>query len=172
MYRLACNYTDLGRHADALKLLEETVARGIKRDPERHTLWSMMGLAKRYSALGRHAEALKLCRQTAEIVEKLNLTDSVRIHGVFWNSADRFRMYHAACMRAVTAAMQRAADPSPAGAKQADAEADKAMALLKKAVAAGWKDAAWMGREHDLDALRDREDFKKLIKELTAGGAK
>ena len=46
------------------------------------------------------------------------------------------------------------------------------MAWLKQAVAAGYKDAAHMERDKDLDALRDREDFKKLLAELGAGTAK
>ena len=44
--------------------------------------------------------------------------------------------------------------------------ADRAMELLHKAVKAGYKDAAHMKKDTDLDPLRDREDFKKLIAEL------
>jgi hypothetical protein len=99
------------------------------------------------------------CRQTAALWEKLNRTDAASL-------------YDAACMRAVTAAVLRAVDSSPTGAKQADAEAEQAMAWLKKAVAAGYKDGAHMEKDKDLDALRDREDFKKLLAELAAGLAK
>src|SRR5262249_2636471 len=45
---------------------------------------------------------------------------------------------------------------------------DRAMELLNKAVKAGFDDAAHMRRDTDLDALRDRNDFKKLLAELTA----
>ena len=38
--------------------------------------------------------------------------------------------------------------------------------LLRKAVKAGYKDAAHMKQDKDLDLLRDREDFKKLLAEL------
>ena len=44
--------------------------------------------------------------------------------------------------------------------------ADRAMELLQKAVKAGYKDAAHMKKDTDLDPLRDREDFKKLMAEL------
>jgi tetratricopeptide (TPR) repeat protein len=44
--------------------------------------------------------------------------------------------------------------------------ADRAMQLLHQAVKAGWKDAAHMMKDVDLDALRGRDDFKKLIGEL------
>jgi eukaryotic-like serine/threonine-protein kinase len=43
---------------------------------------------------------------------------------------------------------------------------DRAMELLQKAVKAGYKNAAHMKKDTDLDPLRDREDFKKLIAEL------
>jgi hypothetical protein len=102
----------------------------------------------------RHFEKTKDpagCRQTAEKWEKLNRADAQRLYN---------------------AAVLRAADPSPTGVKQADAEAEQAMAWLKKAVVAGYKDAAHMEKDEDLDALRDREDFKKLLAELAAGQAK
>ncbi len=43
---------------------------------------------------------------------------------------------------------------------------DRAMELLHKAVRAGYKDAAHMKKDNDLDLLRDRSDFKKLLAEL------
>jgi tetratricopeptide (TPR) repeat protein len=44
--------------------------------------------------------------------------------------------------------------------------ADRAMALLHKAVAAGFKDAAQMRKDTDLDSIRGRDDFKGLLAEL------
>jgi hypothetical protein len=44
--------------------------------------------------------------------------------------------------------------------------ADRAMELLKKAVQAGWTDRARMARDTDLDAIRGRQDFKKLIERM------
>ncbi len=41
-----------------------------------------------------------------------------------------------------------------------------AMNLLRQAVAKGFKDDTYMKEEKDLDSLREREDFKKLIAEL------
>src|SRR5262249_31977470 len=107
----------------------------------------------------RHFETTKDatgCRQTAAMWENLKHTDA--------NS-----LYNAACLRAVTAAVLRAADRSPAGAKQADAEADRALAWLKQAVAAGYKNAAHMKQDKDLDALRDRADFTELMTKLQNG---
>src|SRR5262249_23291010 len=95
------------------------------------------------------------CRQTAEMWEALKRTD-----------ADS--LYTAACIRAVTAAVFRAAVPSPPGAREADAEADRAMAWLVQAVAAGYNNAAHMKQDKDLDALRDRADLTNLLAELLA----
>ena len=40
------------------------------------------------------------------------------------------------------------------------------MDLLRKAVKAGWNNAAHMAKDTDLDPIRGRDDFKKLIEEL------
>ena len=41
-------------------------------------------------------------------------------------------------------------------------------ALLRQAVAKGYKDAAHMKKNKDFDALRDRVDFKRFAAELEA----
>ena len=46
------------------------------------------------------------------------------------------------------------------------------MALLRQAVQAGWKDAAHMAKDSDLDPLRERENFKKLMEALSKTGVK
>jgi hypothetical protein len=47
---------------------------------------------------------------------------------------------------------------------------DAAMKLLREAVSKGYKDVAHMKKDTDLDPLRQREDFKKLIAELEGKG--
>jgi eukaryotic-like serine/threonine-protein kinase len=44
----------------------------------------------------------------------------------------------------------------------------RAVVILRRAAAAGYKDVAQMKKDTDLDALRDREDFKKLVADLEA----
>jgi hypothetical protein len=44
--------------------------------------------------------------------------------------------------------------------------ADEAMRLLQQAAAKGYKDAGHMKEDKDLDALRQRDDFKKLVDAL------
>jgi tetratricopeptide (TPR) repeat protein len=183
----------LGRHADALKLFEEARAgyRQIFTPDHVDTVWTMQLVASALLGLKREAEAIRLidecvslatsedrswvalgalklrmrhfqgtndsagCRATAEMWERLNRTD-----------ANGF--YRAACFRAVTAAILKADPKTPAAdaTRLATEEADRAMAWLHKAAAAGFKDAGHMVKDTDLDALRGREDFKKVLAEL------
>ena len=47
-------------------------------------------------------------------------------------------------------------------------DGDAAMKMLREGVSKGWKDVAPMKKEPDLDPLRQREEFQKLIAELEA----
>ena len=86
------------------------------------------------------------------------------------NRTDADSLYVAAKMRAVTAAVIRSADQSAAAdaevAAEVAAEADRAMAWLQQAAAAGFRNASQLKREPDLEALRNREDFQMLMAEL------
>ena len=87
------------------------------------------------------------------------------------NRPDAVSLYNAASFRAVTAAVQ-AKTPGADATRLAQDDADRAMQWLHKAVQAGYKDAAHMKKDTDLDPLREREDFKKLLAELEKGAAK
>jgi tetratricopeptide (TPR) repeat protein len=52
--------------------------------------------------------------------------------------------------------------------KQAQLYADAALLMLRDAVTKGWRDAAHMKKDKDLDPLRQRDDFKKLLADLEA----
>lgn len=47
--------------------------------------------------------------------------------------------------------------------------ADRAMELLQRATKAGYNTAAHMAKDTDLDGLRGREDFKRLLTEMESG---
>ena len=47
--------------------------------------------------------------------------------------------------------------------------AQRAVALLRRAVQAGYNDAAHMKQDPDLNPLRQRDDFQKLLKEIDKG---
>lgn len=76
---------------------------------------------------------------------------------------DLARMYSFAAGAVAAAKVQ----PAPASAsKYREAWAGQALACLKQAVAAGWKDAARLEQEKDLEALRAHPEFQKLVQAL------
>jgi eukaryotic-like serine/threonine-protein kinase len=153
---LAASCAALGRNAEALKLREEVLAlRKIKLGPDHpDTLLSMLGVVDSLVAVHRGTEAQPVIRQAASMWERLN-------------RADPGGLYDASRFRAVAATVFHLRDNKfQSAVHQADAEADRAMAWLKQAVATGYRDAAHIRKDHDLDSLRGREDFKKLLVEL------
>ncbi len=192
MSNLADTYNELGRHANALQIRREVLTlRGAKLGPNHpDTLQSMGNLAQSLVALRRGTEALAVidecierasgkdvnpsllptvldqrfryfmhtkdlagCRQTIAMLEKLKRTDGDSV-------------YMAACLHAILGAIVRESDKSSAAAQQADAESARAVELLKQAVAAGFLNAAWMKKDTDLDSLRSRDDYKKVMGDL------
>ena len=74
--------------------------------------------------------------------------------------------------RALALLAKLGADPkSGVTADEAKAFANRAAAALADAVKAGWAQPAEM-REPDIDAVRDRADFQKLVADLEAKAAK
>jgi eukaryotic-like serine/threonine-protein kinase len=193
LHNLANSYYALGRHPDALKHFKEALAARKRTLSADHpdTLMSLWCVTKTLLKLDRGAEAVPFidelvtrasgrpvdprmvpaamdlrlrhfqkandpagCRATATLYEKLNRTD-----------ADS--LYNAACFRAVTVGVQ-SKTPRADAVRLAEDDADRAMEWLQKAVAAGYKNAAQIKKDADLDSLRVREDFKKLVADLEA----
>jgi serine/threonine protein kinase/tetratricopeptide (TPR) repeat protein len=194
LWGVAATYADLGRHAEALPLFNETLELLKKKLPPAHPHMFVLkaDLAMCLVNLDRGAEAMPLidecvkhaagrdlrpgfnanmlnlrlryfqkakdsagCRATAEVWERLGRTDAESL-------------YNAACMRAVTAAVIRAVDKSEGTRNAAAAEADRAMAWLKRAITVGYKDVGHIKQDNDLNALREREDFKMLVSQSQA----
>ncbi len=103
-------------------------------------------------ALGKHTEALGECRKALAIRQKLAEADP----------ADGQSQYNLSC---VYAFMNKCDPENPE-------QGDRALESLRRAIAAGWKDAAELKKNRDLDPLPDREDFKKLLAELERGAEK
>jgi hypothetical protein len=189
MNNLASDFAALGRHADALTLRGETLALyKAKLGPDHPlTLLSMGSLADSLLQLERGGEALPVideclkraagrvvdprlvpnvvdlrlrhfqkakdaagCRATAEMWERLNRTD-----------ADS--LYTAACYRAVTAGV---AGQAPGADAIRLADAVQAVAWLRKAVAAGYRDVPTILKDNDLDPLRGQADFAAFLADL------
>jgi eukaryotic-like serine/threonine-protein kinase len=149
MMSVANSYYNLGRHQEALALYEENLKlRRDKLGPDHSdTLTSMNNLAITYADLGRHQEALALHEETLKSRKAKLGPDhpdtAISIYGI-----------------ASTHALMAAKSPDPAKEK------DLAMDWLRQAVAAGFKNVKWLKEDKDLDALREREDFKTLLAEL------
>jgi hypothetical protein len=145
-----------------------------------------VGRAQALDALGRHDEATRDWERALELDDGSNKFNyRLRISrnkkdaaGCLATAAeyeaqkltDAGAMYAVACNRAVCAAVipQDPKTPAADAARLAKEQADLAMGWLRKAVAARFRDVEHMKRDKDLDVLRDREDFKKLISELEA----
>ena len=126
----------LNRYSDAVKDWDKAVELAER------------GLSPRSRAM-RAVSLLKAGRTEDAVTEVFVLT---KLKG--WDPAV---LYNFACIYAVAGAK-----------KKTDQEeyALRAIALLRRAVQAGYKNIAHMQTDKDLDGLRDREDYKKLILEL------
>jgi hypothetical protein len=141
----------LDRGAEALPLIDDC----LKRAPGKVApiaLSEMMCLRLHHFERAKDAAG---CRATAEMAEKLN-------------PADGRCLYNIACMRAVTAAVLRGNGQPETAARAAAAELDRAMTWLKQAVATGYSDIENIKNDKDLDVLRDRKDFQRLLADLEA----
>jgi serine/threonine protein kinase len=80
--------------------------------------------------------------------------------------------YTAACGLSLSVSIVAKHDKLTDQQRQAAAQfyGDAAMKMLRHAVNKGYKDVMKMKTDHDLDPLRQREDFKKLVAELEGKG--
>jgi tetratricopeptide (TPR) repeat protein len=155
----------LGKSEEALAACQKALAiRQRLSDAQPAVTWMREDLADSHSALGtvrrragQPSEAVASFRRAIALVEQLP-TRSARNH---YNLA----RYHA----------QLAGVAAEAGsgltAEQGEAEAERAMAALKQAYSGGFG-IAHLRADADLDTLRSREDFRKLLKELEEKAAK
>jgi tetratricopeptide (TPR) repeat protein len=184
----SCNIGNLlqnqGKSADSLVWYDEAVrilALVYAREPRapitrQFLLNSHRGRAVAYDRLQRYAEAV---RDWDRVVE---LSPPARRPGDrAYRATSRLRAGQVAEAVAEVAELTRSTNWTAnqwynfarvyavAGVKVADKKqeyADRAMELLQKAVKAGYKDAAHMAKDPDLDPLRDRADFKQLLDSL------
>jgi hypothetical protein len=101
---------------------------------------------------GRTAEAADAYRKAVAIMERLSTLTPVS-------------HYDLACDHALLSGV--AGRPgSGLAAAEGQAEADRAIHWLRKAIAAGFRNLAWMRNDTDLDSLRSRPDFQLLMMDL------
>jgi tetratricopeptide (TPR) repeat protein len=139
----AMTYDTLAKHAEAVLDWD----RAVELSPPAEQL------ALRARRVYSHLLAGQVTEAVAEVAE---LTATVADPGGSPNW-DANTWYNFACVYSI------------ASVKIADKQqeyADRAMELLHKAVQAGWTDATHIAEDTDLDPLREREDFKKLLSSL------
>jgi WD40 repeat protein len=130
----------LGQHADALKDWDRALA--VNPVPADEPIFR----CNRAYSLARTGEHAKAVAEANALAAAKNVTGNT--------------LHDLACVCALAAAAVRD------DAKLQDQYAARAVELLRQAVAKGFKEAAHMKKDKDLDALRDREDFKRLLAEL------
>jgi eukaryotic-like serine/threonine-protein kinase len=149
-----------GKPSEALPFLDKAEAiqrklAGAESSQQRYRTILSDGLRRRGITLkkcGRSAGAVAAFREAIAVLEGLASPGSTEIYDI-------------ACNQSLLSALAR---ESGSGLSDADgrAEADKAMASLRRAVAAGWGQAAHMRVDTDLDPLRSRPDFGLLLLDL------
>jgi serine/threonine protein kinase/tetratricopeptide (TPR) repeat protein len=157
---------ELGKSDDAVKALRrahdlcEQTAREQPRvvQYQNDLISTDIDLGATLRKLGRGADAVAVYRGAAKFLA-----------GLPEPSADR--LYDLACCHAQLLALANSAG-SGLSPKDAPAEGASAVAALRRAVAAGYKDAAHIKQDKDLDSLRGLDDFKKLLADLEQTPAK
>ena len=150
--RLAEAIRDLQTASDLLRTL-------LKLNPNDGRLSSNLGIG-----LGFLGSALKDSHRPVEALAALQEQRSVLESMKNPGSLD---LYNLGCGYAqLSVLLQQAATPPTAAEREA--LADKAIDALRRSIAAGMKNIALMERDRDLDPLRERADFRALIKEARA----
>jgi tetratricopeptide (TPR) repeat protein len=170
--------SDSGKPAESLPWFARTLARLDAQQDATARLFrrnAYLGRAHALERLNRHAEALPDWDQTVELSEpkqrpglrasraearlRAGQVDSAvaevaELTKLKWNHVG---LYNFACIYAVASAKDQA---------RQDEYARRAMDLLRQAVQAGYQDVAHLQQDPDLDPLRPRADFQKLLTEL------
>jgi tetratricopeptide (TPR) repeat protein len=138
----------IGRHAEAVPDWDRAIA--LDEGPQRPT-----DRLLRACALAHCGEGTQATREATEVLQ-------ASIPG-----ADL--LYEAACVYALVAAhAEKAPRPPQTSSLRAEQHARRAMALLRDAVAKGYRDVAHLRRDPDLDRLQVRADFQQLVADLEA----
>jgi tetratricopeptide (TPR) repeat protein len=186
---------DGGHPEEALELLGkaiDTLSKVLKSDKRQirarqFLINSYMNRAQALDRLKRHVAAIKDLDHAVELAQgapspslRVQRAGSLASAGEYRKAAPEAdalakndnatgdTLYDAACVYGLcSAAANRDAKLNEVERKKiAEEYAGRAVILLQRATARGWKDVGRMKEDSDLDSLRQREDFKKLIREL------
>jgi hypothetical protein len=152
---LAGAIRDLQAAGDLLRTL-------LKVNPNDSRLQSNLSIATGFlgSALRdshRPVEALAAFQEGRRLLESMQNPGSLEL-------------YNLACVYAqLGVLLQQAAKPLTSAERET--LANKAMEALRRSIAAGMRDFTQMERDHDLDPLRQRPDFRQLMQEIAGPSA-
>jgi hypothetical protein len=108
-------------------------------------------LSRLYGTMGRADEQAAALRRAHDVIEGLPKDDPGEL-------------YVLACVHALNSARASNED-------HRRQQADEAVAALRRAIAAGWRDSDQLREDPDLASLRDRDDFRALVGETLSRGA-
>ncbi len=169
---LARCYWNLNRYSLARREFQIALEQSIDLGERTYLGWCVQAIdteAEREAERERQNEAFAAAQALAQVLERrANRANTLVQKGLVaeavaevaeltmhpsWNAG---KWYDFACVYSL------------ASAKIADKKkyADRAMELLQQAVKSGWNNAQHTAKDTDLDPLRDREDFKKLLADL------
>jgi tetratricopeptide (TPR) repeat protein len=160
-----------GRTADALASFDKAIATltaVFERDPRSISARQFLrnsfeGRARAYDRLEKPAEAEK---DWAKAIELAPTRDQRRLQ-----AARAVTRAHSEKIAEAIAEIADFAKDSRWNAPQWYEYADRAMELLAKAVGEGFRDLDLIKSDVDLNSLRQRDDFKRLVKEVEAATA-
>jgi tetratricopeptide (TPR) repeat protein len=165
----------------AVATQEEALRRGGSIDRVQYGLrMAHSTRANALSALQRHAEALKDYDKMVELAAEpeqpfqrlVRAAGRVRAGQVaaaieeaeeLAKNADSGVLYNVACVYALASQPTKANPISP---QQQAKYAERAIALLRQAVAKGYNNVHEMKNDDDLKSLRQRDDFQKLLRDM------
>jgi tetratricopeptide (TPR) repeat protein len=101
---------------------------------------------------GRPVQAAAAVRRAVSLLEQLPTLEPIDCYNLACGHA---KLAHVAALSG-----------SGMSAVEGQAEAERAMQLLHRAHARGYRNVAVMQRDHDLDPLRSRDDFRALMMDL------
>jgi serine/threonine protein kinase len=150
---------DLGQTAEAVRTYRQAIEQTSRvaaagpqlKNPRRALRSSYRDLAGALRTLGRPAEA------AAALFE----------HPGLWDD-DADALYNLACGLAlcIPDPPKDGSEPTPEQQAERQKYANRAMTALRRAVAAGFRDASHILKDADLRPLRDRDDFRTLVGDL------
>jgi eukaryotic-like serine/threonine-protein kinase len=141
---------------DDLQPSQETISEHLA--CRRNTLFQSELAVNLFSIGGLQQKAVRTAEAAASVRQGLAIME--RLPG-----SEPHNHYNLACAHALLARI--ASEPgSGMGAAEGQAEADRAMDSLRRAVAAGYGNLTHMRVDPDLDPLRSRPDFQMLLMDL------